>query len=408
MPTTHSEIFDPQRSPDFVSILEKIRRDEPIFYFDREEFSSWIITRYADVTALLRDRRLVVPSVATRLAAFPENQKRQLAPMQEFIRLNLGRTVERRLALRQTTKSFFKPRSAERLRGRIREIIEQLLSVVDPLRPVDIVGSFSFPMPAMVMAELLGVPRSDQPRFIDWSQALISFHRSYDFDSLLEAQTGVVEMLDYCSNHIEQRRRAGAGDHDLADDFARVLDEGRFEIGELAASCCTFLMAGHENTSHLIGNVFNILFTHPDQLGLLKSDWSLLTNAIHEILRFNGVVPFLTREVAESFEFQGRKFEVGQLISLSLFSANRDPDAFANPDTFDIRNPRARHHLGFGHGANQCRGSHLALVETEELLDTLFGRFPEMRPVEGGMETLCQPMLRRYITRYDVLLDPRH
>ena len=358
MSTLHPELFDPERSPDYVSILETIRREDPIFYFEREEFSSWVISRHEDVVALLRDKRLVVPSLLTRFGRFPLDQMRRLEPMQEFIRSNLGRTRERRLELRQATKKFFNPASAERLRGRVRAIVEELLGAVDPRQPVDIVGSFSFPMPAMVIAELLGAPKRDRERFIEWSDALIRFHRSYDFEPLYAAQGEITGMVDYCAEQIRSRSGGGAGGEGLLDDFARLLDEGYFEIQELTASCCTFLMAGHENTSHLIGNVFNTLFAHPEQLDEIKRDRSLLPNAIHEVLRYNGVVPFLTREVAEAFEFRGHRFEKGQLVSLSAFSANRDPARFAKPDVFDIHNRSARQNLGFGHGANQCRGSH--------------------------------------------------
>lgn len=406
MPETHPELFDPARSPDYASILEAIRRDDPIFYLTREELSSWVVTRYEDVVALLRDERLVVPSLATRIAAFSDSQKERLQPMQDFIRNNLGRTRERRRALRRITKPAFRPSAVDRLRGRVRDVLEELLAAVDPQRPVDLVASFSYPMPAMVMAEMLGAPARDRDRFIEWSQALIRFHRSYDFESMFEAQAGVVELLDYCARLIEERPPVAPGEGLLVDELARALREGPFEMAELATSCATFLMAGHENTSHLVGNVLDTLFSHPDQLALLLRDRDCIPQLIRETLRYRGVVPFLTREVAEDFSFRGHAFRKGQLISLSLFSANRDEGVFDGADRFEIGNPRSRHHLGFGHGANQCRGSHLATMEVEELLSFLFGRFPGMRPVAGGMETLCQPMLRRYVTRFEVMLDP--
>jgi cytochrome P450 len=376
MADPYPELFDPGRSADYASILEKIRRENPIFYMERDEFSAWVITRHEHVVALLRDKRLGVPSLATRISGFSDDQRRQLEPMQEFIRNNLGRTRERRRALRTKTKQIFKPSSVERLRPRMCEVIEQLLSDVDTRATVDLVSSLSYPMPAIVMAELLGAPDEDQGRFIDWSKALIDFHRSYDFESMLATQAGVVELLDYCAALIESRRGAKAQGDAMVDLFARLLDEGRSEIGELSASCATFLMAGHENTSHLIANIFSYLFSNSDQLAAVMRDLSRIPKLIHETLRYNGVVPFLTREVSEPFTFEGRPFEQGQLISLSLFSANRDDAVFHNADEFDIENPRARHHLGFGHGVNQCRGSHLAMVESEEILKTLLTRFP--------------------------------
>ena len=406
MSASHAELFDPERSANFVEILENIRKTDPIFYFEREEFSAWVVTRHQHVATLLRDRRLIVPALGTRIAGFSGEQKSALEPMQEFIRVNLGRTRERRLDLRRATVGLFKPAAMQPLRGRVTDIVEQLLSAVDVHAPVDLVAAFSYPMPAMVMAELIGAPYADARKFIDWSNSLILFHRSYTFEGMLEAQKGVVEMLDYLAVLIEAKRGQGRDTKDLIGEFAVALDEGRFEMGELAASCATFLMAGHENTSHLIGNILNTLFLNPTQFDKVKADLSLLPNAIRETLRYNGVVPFLTREIAESFEFEGRRFEKGQMVSLSVFSANRDEEAFDDVNDFDISNKSARHHLGFGHGMNQCRGSHLGLMESEELLKLLLTRFPKMTTVDGGMETLCQPMLRRYITRVDVMLNP--
>jgi cytochrome P450 len=200
--------------------------------------------------------------------------------------------------------------------------------------------------------------------------------------------------------------QGGADASDLMDDFARLLAAGEFELGELATSCATFLMAGHENTSHFIGNLFHMLFSNREQMQQVLDDRSLLPRFMDETLRYRGVVPFVTREVLKDFEFEGRQLKTGQLVSLSLFSANRDDSTFDNVDTFDFNNATAKYHLGFGHGEEYCRGSHLALMETEELVNFLFDRYPKLEAVDGGMEVQCQPMLRQYITRFDMMLNP--
>lgn len=406
MPTQQPDLFDPGRSADFVAILQALRHDDPVFFFEHEDFSAWVITRHEDVVTLLRDKRLGVPALGTRMASFSKAQQAELEPMREFIADNLGRTRQRRLALRQATKLLFRPGAVARLRPRVRALVDQLIEAVDIALPVDLIGDFAYPLPAIVMAELLGAPSRDRERFIPWSKALIEFHRAYDFESMRAAQEGVLEMLEYCARQIEDRVGHGSEPEDMLGVFAVLLEQGRFEMGELAASCATFLMAGHENTTHLIGNLFHCLFSHPEQLEALKAAPSLIPQAIHETLRYNGVVPFLTREVEETFDFRGHRFEKGELISLSLFSANRDAEVFDHPDEFDIHQRRARQQLGFGHGANQCRGSHLAMIEAEGLLAVLLERFPGMAPVEGGMELQCRPMLRRYVTRYEIRLVP--
>lgn len=405
MATLHPELFDPERSPDYAEILEDIRHHDEIFFFEGDSYQAWVVSRYEHVKALLRDPRLVQPTLMPRIASFTPEQQAELKPLQEFARVNLGKTHERKLALRQATRQFFMPGSVDRLRGRVREIIELLHDQQDTSKPVDIVGAFSYPMPAWVLAEMLGVPRSDQHRFIDWSNALIQYFRSYTFEQFRDSQADVVELLDYCAAHIEARRAAGADGEDLHDEWARLIDQGRFDLDELAATSATFLMAGHENTSHFIGNIFNTLFAHPEVLARVQADFSLIPRMMNEVMRYNGVVPFVTREVLEDIAFEGHTFEKGQLISLSLFSSNRDESRFENVNTFDIDNPTARHHLGFGHGDEYCRGAHLALMETRELLEFLFTRYPDMERVEGGMKTRCGPMLRRYVTRFDVRLN---
>ena len=277
---------------------------------------------------------------------------------------------------------------------------------MDPSGPVDLIGSFSYPLPAQVLAEILGVPRADQHKFIEWSDDLIQYFRSYTFEEFMATQPGVVAMIEYCGERIQERRGSVAKEEDLVDIYARLLDEGAFELGELACSCATFLMAGHENTSHFIGNFLKTLYAHREQLAAIKRDFSLLPAAMNEVMRYNGVVPFVTREVLEDMDFEGLRFEKGQLVSLSLFSANRDETKFENVNEFDLDNATAKHHLGFGQGEEFCRGANLALMETDEFMRFLFTRFPDMEPVEGGMETRCQPMLRRYVTRFDVMLNP--
>ncbi len=403
--TTHAELFDSTRSDEYVEILADLRHNDPLFFFEGDSYRTWVVTRYDDIKALLKDERLIQPSLEPRIASFTDEQRAQLQPLQDFARDNLGRTRERKHALREATKPFFMPASVDRLRGRVREIIEVLLKQVDPTGPVDLVGSFSFPMPAWVLAEILGVPREDQGRFIDWSEALIRYFRSYTFDEFVATQPKVVEMLDYCAEHIERRAGAETFGDDLVDVFARLLAEGQFEIGELSSSCATFLMAGHENTSHFIGNLLETLYAHRDVLESVKRDFDMLPRVMNETMRFHGVVPFVTREVLEDMDFAGHRFERGQLVSLSLFSANRDEGQFGDVDRFDPDNRAARHHLGFGHGEEYCRGAHLALMETRELIEFMLTRFPDMEPVEGGMETRCQPMLRRYVTRFDVMLN---
>ena len=260
-------------------------------------------------------------------------------------------------------------------------------------------------MPAWVFAELMGVPREDRTKFIEWSDALIDYFRSYTFEQFIATQPPVVEMLDYCAGHIEQRARDGGDGDGLVDLFGRLLAEGRFEIGELSSSCATFLMAGHENTSHFIGNLLETLFERPEVLAEVKRDFGALPRVMNETMRFHGVVPFVTREVLEDMEYRGHAFAKGQLVSLSLFSANRDEDYFGEVNRFDPENRAARNHFGFGHGEEYCRGAHLALMETDEFVRFFLTRFPDLQPAAGGLGTRLQPMLRRYVTRFEVMLN---
>jgi cytochrome P450 len=402
----YAEIFNPDRSHDYAGILEQIRTNDPVFYFDGESHKAWIVTRHDDVISLLRDERLIQPSLLPRISGFTDEQRKNLQPLQNFVEWNLGKTRERKAALRQATKRFFMPGSVKQLKERVLEVIDGLMERVDVNQPVDLIAALSYPMPAIVLGEILGAPRRDSQKFIDWSNALMKFFRSYTYEDMLETQEAVVEMMDYCAGLIEQRLKDGVGDLDLTDDFAKIYADEQFEMGELAASCATFLMAGHENTNYFIGNIFNMLFQHPDQFEKVKKDFSLIPGMMNEVLRYNGVVPFVTREVLEDMECSGHTFTKGQLVSISLFSANRDDEIFDNVNEFDITNDSARHHLGFGHGEEYCRGAHLALMEAQVLLEYLLEKYPDIEPVEGGLEYNCQPMLRRYISRFMVNLNP--
>lgn len=133
----HAELFDPKSSPNYVRILQDIRDNEEMFFFAGEKYQAWIVSRHEHVLELLRDDRLIQPSLLPRISSFPEEQREQLLPLQEFARLNLGKTRERKLALRQATKAFFMPGSVNRLRQRVREIIGILHEGVDPSQPVE-------------------------------------------------------------------------------------------------------------------------------------------------------------------------------------------------------------------------------------------------------------------------------
>jgi cytochrome P450 len=337
---------------------------------------AWLVTRYDDVLAALRDERLVKD---LRNAMPPDQQKQQ--PWVPGVFKPLGRVMTHldgsdHRRLRTLVQQVFTPQLIERMRARAEQLSNQLLDIVQPRGRMDLIRQYAMPLPTTIIAEILGVPAADRHAFQRWSNALISASESPLF--ALRALLPIMAFLRYVRKLVRERRANPADD--LVTALVRAEEAGdQLSEDELLAMIFLLLVAGYETTVNLIGNGTLALLQHPDQLAKLRAEPALITSAVEELLRYANPVSTTTdRYAREELTIADTVIPRGALVMLVLASANRDERQFANPDVLDITRAPNKH-LAFGWGAHYCIGAPLARLEGQIAITTLLRRCPDLR-----------------------------
>jgi cytochrome P450 len=353
----------------------------------------WFLTRYADVEPVLRDPRFS----AERLRApfIRENLERLPAFIQQgaqAMRSMLVMDPPDHTRVRKLVNKAFTPRRIAALRERVVAIVDELLAPVQD--EMDVIDVLAAPLPAIVIAELLGVPPEDHRRFKAWAAAIVASIGQPSFGgSAGGAGTPAIQQLfGYLSEIIAARRAAPRDDLISAMVQAQEADDALSDA-ELLATSNLLLIAGHETTTNLIGNGLLALLREPDQLARLRGDPALLPTAIEELLRYDGPVQATLRVAREDVVIGGEAIEAGSLLLVGIGAANHDPDVFADPESLDIgRDPNP--HLGFGFGAHFCLGAPLARLEGEVAFRALLERFPRLELAIESPTYRPNPVLR--------------
>jgi cytochrome P450 len=344
---------------------------------------AWLVTRYADAKELLADPRLSKDSSRARelfRARAGDSGEPAVAQIADLSQHMLNADPPTHTRLRKLVNKAFTVRTVARLRPRIEEITAELLDEVAAAGAVDLIKSFAFPLPTTVICEMLGVPAEDRYRFSAWTATLLS---RAEPEAIMRDSAA---MQLYVKELIAEKRRAPTDD--MLSDLVHVSEEGdRLSEEELFSTTFLLLVAGHETTVNLIGNSVLALLNDPDQLAALRADESLLPNAIEEFLRFESPINLATfRFTAEPVRVGEVEIPAGEIVLISLLSANRDPGRFPDPDRVDITRATGGH-LAFGHGIHYCVGAPLARLEAEIALRGLLHRFDKLT-LDGEPEAL--------------------
>ncbi|MEK4274585.1 cytochrome P450 family protein [Paenibacillus sp. FSL R7-0026] len=355
-------------------VYEKLRTEDPVHRFPLPSgHFAWMISGYEDAVAILQDKRFVTNS------PFMENAEGSAPPHQEIISRNLlSVNPEDHRRLRRLIQKAFTPRMIERLRGRIVEISDELLDKVlaSGKRDMDLIEDYAFPLPIMVICEMLGVPLQDQDKFQEWSNTIME---GFNNPEMKEKSDEVMKaFVDYLHVLITERRQHLQ--EDLISDLISVEEEGDvLSEQELYALVFVLIIAGHETTVNLIGNGMLALLDNPEQKQLLLNDPELIHPALEEILRYNGPAEVSNiRWANEDVEYGGKHIRQGDMLFVSFSSANRDHQQFPEPDTFDITR-KVNNHIAFGKGIHFCLGAPLARLEGEIAINALLCKMPDIR-----------------------------
>ena len=363
-------------------VYAELRERAPVWY--HEPTDHWLVSRYRDVDALLRDRRFgrTYMHVSTHAEMGRPEEPEALAPFWHLIRNGiLDMEPPDHTRVRALVSKAFTPRMVEGLRERVQTMMDELVDTVQGAGTFDLISTIAEPLPVAVIAELLGVPRSDRHLLRPWSADICGMYELNPTDeTAATAVRACVAFSDYL-RALSRERRADPRD-DLISALAQVVDDGdRLTEDELIGTCVLLLNAGHEATVNVTGNGWWSLYRNPDQLTRLRADPSLLPRAIEELMRWDTPLQMFERWVLEDFELHGATIPKGAELGLLFGSANRDPEIFDRPDALDVsRDPNP--HETFGAGIHFCLGAPLARLELETSFGTLLRRLPAMELVE--------------------------
>jgi cytochrome P450 len=359
---------------DPVPAYRRLRESEPI---RRNRWQgTWVLSRYDDVAAVLRDPRFTTDRTGLlpfRLMRRSSRRHPDFVSLLDRNLLMLDGDEHRRV--RGLVSKAFTPRRIEALRPRVETIVDELLDAVAARGEMELVRDLAHPLPVIVIAELLGVPLEDRGRFRGWSSDVVQILDLLSGrDGLRPAWRGADGLAGYFRGLLAERRRAPKDDllsaMLAAEEDGRALDEA-----DLLALCALLLAAGHETTTNLIGNAVLALLRHPHERKRLAEAPGLMPGAVEEFLRFDSPVQVTDRVITEDLDFRGRRFHRGQLAVCLIGAANHDPARFPEPDRLDVTRGD-RGHLAFGLGPHVCLGAPLARHEAEVALAALLRRFP--------------------------------
>lgn len=367
-------------------IYDRLRFEEPVH---RSFMGTWVVTRYADVKAVLRDPRFCVEKIPKNIkekSYYLEQQQRDLNTLvQATSKWLLFLDPPDHTRLRGLVSKAFSSTVVERLRPQIQEIADELISKVRDTGFMDIISDFACPLPVNVIATMLGVPTEDRTRLNQWSDDLFNvldpLRSLEDYEQMNKV---AMEFTDYFRNLIAERKKRPQ--EDLLSALIAAKDQGKkLSEDEILSVCMLLFAAGEETTVNLIGNGMLALLRHPDQMQKLKREPAIIQSTVEELLRYDSPVQLIIRVAIENVDIGGKIIQSGERVCLSLGAANRDPAQFYDPDRLDLIR-RENSHLTFADGIHYCLGAALARAEGQIAINTLVQQLPDLKLSKDTLE----------------------
>jgi pimeloyl-[acyl-carrier protein] synthase len=367
-------LLDPDVLANPYPLFHRLRSEDPVHW---DPFlHTWVVTRYVDVLEVLHTFSANRTHTPEKLKAMGLSQMSPIAQL--MVKQMLFMDPPAHTRLRSLASYAFSPGRVEVLRTHIREIVARLLNAVRGKGEMDIIADLGEPLPAIVTAEMLGVPENDRHQLKSWSsdfaEMLGNFqHNPEHAPRMLRA---VQDMTGYFHDTI--RRMKDHPHEGLVQSLMTAEVNGdRLTEEEVVATSIVTMVGGLETTTNLIGNGVLTLLRSPGELKRLREEPALIPSAVEEMLRYESPSQHTGRLAPEDVELGGKEIRKGQAVMAVMAAANRDPERFPDPDRFDVARQDNRH-LAFGYAAHFCFGAALARVEGQEVFEALIRRFPEL------------------------------
>jgi cytochrome P450 len=373
----HDDLFARDVINDPYSYFGHLREEDPVHW--NKKYQVWIITRHADLVWITRHPELFSSELPMRPPPYPPIDASDLGLFEAIRKSQNQRFINHdrpeHTAMRRVIHGYFTPTYVASWRPLVQSAITDLLDAAEEKGRMDVMADFATPLPVLVIAQMMGVPLADRPYIRELAKKLLAGGQGAP-DRLRTQTAGMQGMLEYLSPLVAERI------DNPGDDFVSVVASGEkrgiFTRHQVLVNCSLLLLAGHETTINLLCNGTLAFLRHPEQWALFKQDpagWA--KQATEECLRYDPPVKSIQRIAAQDVELRGKVLRKDDRLRWFISSANRDPEVFAYPQTFDItRDPNP--HVAFGSGVHHCLGATLARLEGQEAFKALAERFPTL------------------------------
>ncbi len=368
--------FQPEFHQNPYPTYDYLRREDPIH---RSFLNAWVITRYADVEAILKDARFCVDDLPQRLLQKSHYLKHgNLDPLAQTIYQWLFfLEPPDHTRLRGLVSKAFSRATVEEMRPEIKIMTQDLLANVQSTGQMDVIKDLASPLPAMTVTRILGLPPEDYPKLVRWSYELFFvFDQPMSLQGYQKQNQMAIEARDYLTEMIGRLEKQP--NNGLISRLIAARDQDKtISQEEIIGFCIMLLIVGQETTKSLTGNAMVALLKHPEKLAQLRQNPDLINHAVEELLRYDSPVQVIARLGTETVEMRGKTIQAGDKIILCLGAANRDPEQFTNPDQLDFN--RKNYSLPFGGGIHFCLGAFLARVQGQIAINAMVQGLPNLR-----------------------------
>jgi cytochrome P450 len=393
-PVNPFDFLAPENVADPYPMYARLRAEFPICW--EPSALGWVVGRFADVSAVLRDHRFRSDRIEHLMSRLGPEARAEAEPLRELL---TGRLLfsdgAAHARVRGLMQKAFLPRYVEGLRGEVRAAADELIDRALAAGGMDFIRDFAASLPSRVITKMVGLPPADGERFKKWTDDIYAF-MSLGAEPLIDrtrrALASAAELTAYLRAHFA-RLRAEPRD-DLLSAMVAAEEAGeRLSEGELLANVVGMINGSHETTTNLLGNTLLALLRRPELWEAVKSDPGLIPAAVEEGLRYDSPVQMISRIATEDVELSGGRVPAGDFVVLLLGAAHRDPSAYPDPDRFDPRRTGPKH-LAFGHGPHYCIGAGLARLEGQVVFEALARRLPGLRLAADRAEWRPYPVFR--------------